>query len=435
MKRLLAGGLATAMLLVAGTALAARGYTDASGDANDAPDIVSVDVAEATADVLTITVSVANYQSLPTNSWVNLWFDLDSDPSTGDAGDEALVRYSADGEMSLYLWNGSRLVEGSTAGVTGSFAAGALTLSLPRSSIEAQHAFGILAVSSRGQVEGTDQLIASDYAPDVGRSAFAGASPSAYPDPANDEDVAPDITSVRVSDVKSGWISFAVSTPNYAALPSKALLILFVDVDDSVRTGEEGAELRLTVLDRQLTLDRWNASSRSWLPDEGSARARVRSGGNVVTVEMHVGELYNTRRFGFSLLTADVDAAVQEVRAVDFAPDDGPYWRYTLANKPAVKLIATRLIASPARPRAGKQFTVGLAVTRSDTHRPIASGTVGCRVLVAGRKAPAKGRIAEGIARCTFDVPVNARGAEIRGTITVRSGGKVVSARFGYVAA
>ncbi len=33
-----------------------------------------------------------NYQTLPVNSWVNLWFDLDSDPSTGDDGDEGLVR-------------------------------------------------------------------------------------------------------------------------------------------------------------------------------------------------------------------------------------------------------------------------------------------------------------------------------------------------------
>ena len=52
------------------------------------------------------------------NSWVNLWFDVDSDPRTGDGGDEALVRYEADGSLELFAWNGSRLVQGSTAGVT-----------------------------------------------------------------------------------------------------------------------------------------------------------------------------------------------------------------------------------------------------------------------------------------------------------------------------
>jgi hypothetical protein len=204
-RRLLAGGLAAATLLGAGAALAARGYSDAAGDANAAPDITSVDVAEATAGTLTIGVSVANYESLPANSWVNVWFDLDSDPRTGDAGDEALVRYSADGAMELYAWDGARLVPGSTNGVTGTFAAGLLTLSVPRSSIDALGgAFGILAVGSRGQTEGNEQLIASDYAPDVGRSSFAGTAPSAFPDPADDEDAAPDISSVRVSDVKGG---------------------------------------------------------------------------------------------------------------------------------------------------------------------------------------------------------------------------------------
>ena len=434
MKRLLAGGVAAATLLAAGAALAARGYSDAAGDANAAPDITSVDVAEATAGMLTIGVSVGNYQSLPPNSWVNLWFDLDSDPSTGDAGDEALVRYSADGGMELYAWDGSRLVEGSIAGVTGSFASGVLTLSLPRTSIAAVGAFGILAVSSRGQGEGSEQLIASDYAPDAGRSAFAGTARSAFPDPVDDEDAAPDITSVRVSDAKSGWITFAISTPNYAALPSEALLILFVDVDDNVQTGEEGAELRLTILGRQVSLERWDTRSKGWRPDDRPTRARMRSGANVVTVDVHVSELGNTRRFRFSLVSADVNAAAQEVLAVDVAPDDQAFWRYALANKPALTLVVTRQIASPTRPKAGKPFSVGLAVTRSDTGRPIASGSVECRVLVAGKKVPAKGRMADGVGRCTFDVPTTARGSAVRGTITVRSGGKAVSANFAFVA-
>ena len=434
MKRLLVGGLAAAALFGAGAALAAHGYSDAAGDGNAAPDITSVSVAEATAGTLTIGVSVANYQSLPSNSWVNLWFDLDSDPSTGDDGDEALVRYSADGAMELYAWDGSRLVAGSTNGVTGTFIAGQLTLSVPRSSIEAVGPFGILAVSSRGQVEGSEQLIASDYAPDIGRSAFGGSAQSAFPDPADDEDAAPDITSVRVSDAKSGWITLAVSTPNYPALPSEALLVVFVDADENTRTGEEGADLRLTVVDRQVALERWDSRSRGWRADERPTRARVRAGANVVSIDLHVSELGNAPRFRFSLVSADVDAAAQTVLAVDFAPDDRAFWRYALANKPALTLVVSRRITSAARPKAGRPFSVGLAVTRSDTHRPIASGSVACKVVVAGKRVPAKGQVAAGVGRCTFDVPSTARGAAVRGTITVRSGGKAVSANFEFVA-
>ena len=434
MKRLLAGGLAAAALLGAGTALAARSYVDPADDANDAPDITSVSVAEATAGTLTIGVSVGNYQSLPSSSWVNLWFDLDSDPSTGDDGDEALVRYSADGEMELYSWDGSRLVAGTTSGMTGTFAAGVLTMSVPRTSIAAAGPFGILAVSSRGQGEGSEQLIASDYAPDVGRSAFAGTAPSAFPDPAGDEDAAPDITSVRVSDAKSGWVTFAISTPNYAALPSEALLAVFIDADENARTGDAGAEVRLTIADRQVALERWDPQARDWRPDTRPTRARMRSATNVVSADVHISELGNAPRFRFALLSADVDAAAPAILAVDFAPDDSSSFLYALANKPALTLTITRRIISSARPKAGEPFIVGLAVTRSDTRRPIASGSVTCKVLVAGTKVPARGRVTGGVGRCTFDVPATARGAAVRGTITVRSGGKAVSASFSFVA-
>jgi hypothetical protein len=434
-KRVLAGGLAALALLGAGSALGARGYSDPAGDANAAPDITSVSVAEATAGTLTIGVSVANYQTLPANSWVNVWFDLDSDPSTGDDGDEALLHYTSDGVMELYAWDGSRLVEGSTIGVTGTFASGVLILSLPRTSIHSVGPFGILAVGSRGQGDGSEQLIASDFAPDAGRSAFAGPALSAFPDPVDDEDAAPDVTSVRVSDAKSGWVTFAITTPNYAALPDEALLILFVDADSNVRTGDDGADLRLTVVERQVLLERWDARSRSWREDDRPTRARMRTAANVVTVDVHISELGNAFRLGFSLVSADVNAAAQAILAVDFAPQDGGFWRYTLANKPALTLVVTRRVVSAARPKAGEPFTVGLAVTRSDTRRPITSGSVTCKVLVAGRKVPANGRVAGGVGRCTFDVPASARGATVRGTITVRSGGKAVSASFTFVAA
>ena len=174
LRRLLVGGVAVVALVAASMALAARGYSDAAGDSNSAPDITSVEVGETTPGVLAIRLSIGNYASLPARSWVNLWFDLDSDQETGAAGDEALVRYSADGGVELYAWDGSQLVAGSTDGVTASFAAGVLTVSLPRASIAAEASFGMLVVSSRAQSLGEDELVASDYAPDAGRSAYAG---------------------------------------------------------------------------------------------------------------------------------------------------------------------------------------------------------------------------------------------------------------------
>jgi hypothetical protein len=431
-RPLLAAGAVAAALVVVSAALGARGFSDPAGDANTAPDITSLEISETTAGVLTVTLAIGNYQSLPPNSWVNLWFDVDSNSSTGDdAGDEALVRYLSSGSTELYAWNGSQYVAGSTAGVTASFAAGVLTVSVPRSSVHAPAALGLLVVSSRGQPVGDEELVASDFLPNTGRSAFTGPGPSAFPDPAGDQDAAPDIGAVRVSDAKNGWITFAITTPNYAVLPEQSAVVVSIDADSNPRTGDSGTELQLALAAGEISLERWDGSR--FVPDDLPTRARHRNAGNVVSIDLHVSELDNSGRFRFSLLSADVNTAIQGIVAVDVAPDDFTFWRYSLANRPALKLTATRLSATPTRPRAGKPFAVNLAVTRSDTRRPISSGTVGCRVLAAGKPVAAKGSVGRGAVHCSFVVPETATGKVLRGTITVRSGGKAVAADFSYV--
>ena len=320
-----------------------------------------------------------------------------------------------------------------TDGVSGSFAAGVLTVSVPRVAAGLSDAFGILAVSSRGQVIGGDELVASDFAPDAGRSAYSGPAAAAFPDAANDHDAAPDVAAIRVSDAKNGWITFAITTPNYATLPSESALILTIDTDADQRTGDAGAEARITAFGGEISLERWSSRAREWEADELPTRARYRNAGNVVTIDVHRSELANMRRFGFALLSVDVDSAALEVLAVDVSPDNGSYWRYALTNVPALRLVPTRLFATPSRPTAAKPFTVNLAVRRSDTNRPVTTGSVACRVVVAGKKVAARGTISGGAGHCSFTVPADARGARVRGTITVRSGGKTISADFAYV--
>ncbi|HEY5872366.1 MAG TPA: hypothetical protein VIT46_03935 [Gaiellaceae bacterium] len=424
------GGVALAVFVFAGMALAARGYSDAPGDSNAAPDITAVELGETTPGVLAIKLSVGNYTSLPASSWVNLWFDLDSDLGTGDGGDEALVRYHADGRVELYAWNGSQLVAGSTDDVTASFAAGVLTLSLPRASIAAEASFGMLVVSSRAQSLGEDEIVASDYAPNAGRSAYSGPTQTAFPDPTGDHDAAPDVTSVRVSDAKSGWITFAITTPNYATLPSESAIVLTVDADSNPETGDGGAELTITLVGGEVLLERWNG--RRWARDTPPTQVRARNSRNVVSLDLHVRELGNARRFGFSVLGVDLNTAVEGVVAVDFAPSDLSYWGYALANRPALILVAREPVATPSRPKAGRSFTVSLPVTRSDTGRAIDSGTVGCRVLAAGTAIRATGRVIAGSAQCAFVVPRAAKGKVLRGTISLRTGGTLVARDFAF---
>lgn len=435
MKPLFVGAVVAALLAAAGAALAARGYSDPAGDVNAAPDITSVEMSEAAPGVLGIRLGIGNYQALPPQSWVNVWFDIDSNPATGEAGDEAVVRYLSAGGVELYTWNGSSLVQRSADGIVGAFSAGVLTLSVPRSSVSVADACGILVVSSRGQELGSEELIASDYAPDVGRSAYSGTATTTFADPANDHDAAPDVTSVRVSDAKNGWLRFVVATPNYATLPAESAIVLTIDADDNQRTGDTGAEVRLNTLGGEIALERWDGRAKTWVADDLPTRAKYANSRNVVTIDLHVSELGGTRRFGFSLLTADVNTAIQEVLAVDFSPDNRSFFRYALANKPALMLVPTRLFANPGRPQAGKPFAVNLTVRRSDTQRLVTAGSVGCRVRVGTIKVPATGSIVGGGGRCAFRVPTKANGSVLRGTITVHSGGKAVARHFVYAVA
>ena len=433
MKKATTAALAACAFVFAGVALSAASYSDTVDDANAAPDLTSVTVAEPVAGSLQITVSVGNFQSLPTNSWVNIWFDLDSDPRTGDSGDEALVRYLSDGSVELYAWNGAQLVEGPTAGTTASFRAGTLTLSVPKGVLGATTTFGILAVSARGQELGDEELIASDYAPDSGRSAFVGPALAAFADPANDHDAAPDIASIRVSDAKNGWVSFAITTPNYTTLPGESIVGVSIDADNRRSTGNDGAEVRITSLGGEFELERWVPATKSWAPDDALTRVRMRNAGGVVIVDVHRSELGSSNRLGFSVVTADINTSADAVVGIDVAPDDEPFFTYAFTNKAALTLEATRLSTSPARPRAGKPFAVNLAVRRSDTGKGITSGTVACRVVVNEKTVAAKGSVAGGSGRCAFVVPASAKGKLVRGSITVRASGKSVAANFAYL--
>jgi hypothetical protein len=425
-------GAAFATLLIASAAFGARGFSDPGGDTNTAPDLTSLEIAEASAGTIAIKVIVANYQALPANSWFNLWFDVDANASTGDdAGDEALVRYQSTGAMELYTWNGAQYVAGSTAGAVAAFTSGTLTLSIPRTSIHASGAFGVLAVGSRGQPVADEELVASDFVPNAGRARFSGPDAATFPDATGDHDAAPDLTAVRVSDARNGWITFSMTTPNYAVLPEESAIVISIDADNNPRTGESGTELQLSLAAGQVALERWDGEQ--FVPDDLPTRARHRNTGNVVALDLHVSELDNSSRFRFSLLSADVNTATQSVVAVDVAPDDLTFWRYSLANRPALRLSAKRFVTTPGRPLAGKPFAIDLPVTRSDTGRAITSGAVSCRVLAAEKRVAAKGSVVHGAGRCAFVVPASARGKVLRGTVTVRTGGKSVAADFSYV--
>ena len=426
---------AGAVFLVTGLALGAASFTDGAGDANAAPDITSVQVSEAADGLVSVVVGVGNYETLPVDSWFNLWFDEDSNEGTGYDGDETLVRYVSTGALELYEWDGFAMIQRPTsAGMTGTYGAGVLTLTIPKADLGGDSSFGLLAIGARRQQIVVSQFIASDFAPDEGRSKYSGPAAATFTDSGHDEDAAPDITGVRVTDTKAGWIRFVVSTPNYTTLSSESALWVSIDSDNRAATSDIDAtpELQIGYLAGQLILERWDPRNGGWVEDTAPDLVRARNSGSAVTIEVRRSAVGRALRFGFSVTTADFDPLGGTVLALDIAPDSGGFYRYTLANKPVLSLAATRLSAAPTQPRAGKPFTVNLAVRRSDTRRGITSGTASCKGTLDGRSLKGTGSVARGAGHCSFAIPSSATGARLRGTITVRVDGKSVAAGFAY---
>lgn len=435
MRLFVAGAAACALLAFAGLALGARSFTDGTGDNNAAPDVTGVSLAHA-AGTLTVTVAVQNYAALPATSWFNLWFDVDNNTSTGDnAGDEALIRYLANGTVEYFSWNGNQFVQGAATGMTGAFSAGTLTLNAPLTALGNDTSFGMLAVSSRNQVRQETSFIASDFAPNSGRSVFAGA-PAAFPDATGDHDAAPDIAGVNVSDTADGWVRFAISTPNYATLPNESFVFIDFDRDNRAISGDGGAEVSLAYTGGEYQLQKRDLVRNRWVADARPTRIRTQNTANVLTIDIHRSELDDTPRFGFSITTADVNSAADAILALDIAPEGGdgvPFWRYELSNKPALRLIQSPLLRTPAAPRAGRAFLVKLPVRRTDTSIGITKGKVACTASVAGAKLRAVGSVKQGEARCAMAVPRAAKGKRLSGSIKVTVAGKTATAKFAHL--
>ena len=421
----------SAVLLFTGVASGAASFSDPTGDDNAAPDITSVAVTEPAAGTLSVAVTVGNYQTLPAASGFELWFDLDRNSSTGDpAGDEAVVVYESDGTVQHFVWNGSRMTQAPATGMTGTFNAGVATVTIPETGIFAVSTFGILAIGVRSQILPADTFTTFDAAPETGRSPWTKPTPGHFPDAQNDHGSVPDIGQVRVTDAKTGWVRFAISTPNRSSLTEESAISMSIDADNDRRTGNGGADVTLSAVGDGVELERWNAARRAWRPDAAPTRIRQRSSANLVVVEIHSSELQSPKRFSFQVTAIQVDVAASAIRGFDFAPNNLSWWRYQLANPAVVRLLAGRAVGAPTRPRAGVPFTISIPVRRSDTNKAITAGSVTCNVVVAGKRVAARGGIRAGKAQCTLRVP--SAGATVSGSVTVRSGGATVTSRFSF---
>ena len=441
-RRLFLAAALAAAFAAGGGALAAASFSDPVGDHHEAPDITGVEISEADG-LLTVRVTIANFQSLPPESFFNLWFDLDRDASTGDDGDEANVNYQASGVLDFYRWNGRELLRSASTGMTGSFAAGVFTFTAPTAAFGAPGGFDLLVVSSRPQSE-DDDVIAADFASEHSRLAYVAPGPMTFPDPAGDEDAAPDITSVDVADTKEGWITIKATVANFQALPPDRAVLIGIDRDHNGATGDDGLEVFLTWLggQRRVLLQRWDAKAEKWVEDTPPTRALGDSANGTVTVAIHRSELADVARFRFWLAAVDFtgegESAFEdqdELEAVDTAPERG-FWQYVLANKPPVHLVAGVVTARPGRPVHGHRFAIRAPIRRTDTLTRVGGGKVSCAIRTSqsggARLVPAVGHFRNGLAECTLTVPAKSAGQVLYGQMTVRALGARTVAKFTF---
>jgi hypothetical protein len=255
-----------------------------------------------------------------------------------------------------------------------------------------------------------------------------------FPDSTGEDAQAPDMTSLTVANDDRGTITFTLNMPNRPTLTADMEIDLLLDTDANPATGEPniGSDYIIVLAgplegSAGVFLYRWTGSEYN---SAGvSQRSLVFSYANgVAVIRANVAELGNVKRLAFlavaaSGVTLSPDGQPDYTNArLDFAPDVGHgLHSYDVRTTRALLLRGFR--SSPARPRAGRRYTVSATVTRSDTGAAIQSGRVTCRASIAGRPLRGTPSLARGRASCSFSIPASARGKTIRGSMTVVSQG------------
>src|SRR5262249_22042974 len=294
---------------------------------------------------VTVKVAVRNFKTLPADARIVVRFDLDRDPSTGSSGAEFVVSYGGDGAAAASRWDGVQLVPFTSPGIAVAFDDGVLTLTIDRGDLADASSFGILAVASRTQTVGLVQVVSTDYAP-TGGATYVGPGDATFEDPSCDEDAAPDVTKVDVSDAADGFVVFRIATPNYTTLPPDKLYGVDIDL---VGRPDSADEVFVTYLSSDGSLEIDREVNGNAMPENPPYRASAKYADGVFELSISRKELDSAASFHFSVLTADIVGRGEpegtqregDIEALDIAPNgllSGKLFAYKLAHAPPVHL-------------------------------------------------------------------------------------------------
>ena len=261
----------------------------------------------------------------------------------------------------------------------------------------------------------------------------APASNSAtFQDSTGENAAAPDITTVTLSNDDTRMITFQLAIPNRQQFSQDMELDVFVDTDNNAATGNvdfvPGADYVIQYYRGEAALFKWDGTdfTRSF-GNPPAVTLAVSYAGGVATIRISADELGNTKAFkalvfAISGIVVDPVTGVEDFTnvEVDTAPNYGVgFYPFEIKVTPAT-LVAKRFTAVPARPAAGKPFTLRLVAARSDTGAVVQNGRVTCVGRVGNARLRATvARVVAGAATCTWNIPLAAKGKPFRGSVAV----------------
>jgi hypothetical protein len=256
------------------------------------------------------------------------------------------------------------------------------------------------------------------------------ANSTTYTDSSGENPAAPDITTLTTSNTDAGLVTFRVTIANRPTLTQDMLLLLFVDSDANAQTGDPeslGADYVVQVFGGEAALFRWDGTDFTRRAGDPPATSLIFAYQGGVSITMSAAELGNTKKLGFAVIAISgvtTDTTTGDVDFTNAVADTAPaagtgLYQFEVKTQPA-RLVVKSLTPSPAKPSAGRSFTLRLVATRSDTGAAVQNGRVTCvgRVGSARLKAQAQ-RVQGGAGVCTWTIPASAKGKTFRGSVAV----------------
>jgi hypothetical protein len=208
------------------------------------------------------------------------------------------------------------------------------------------------------------------------------------------------------------------------------LLLLFVDSDANPQTGdpdELGADYVIEIFGGEAALFRWDGTDFTRRAGDPPATSLIFGYMGGVTITISAAELGNTKKFGFSFIAVSgiaIDPTTSDLDFTNAVADVAPavnagLYQYEVKITPP-SLVVRNLKPTPARPAAGRAFTLRLTAVRSDTNAAVQNGRVTCIGRIGNVRLRAQvQRVVGRAAVCTWSIPAGASGKTFRGSVAV----------------